>query len=107
MKLTKQQARAMRSFQGNSYEYTYDDEVAACGVCPWPTMSNLIKKGLIVSYEWDDETGWTYWPTSEGAAWLRENVEIEERYFDVLAAAAKAGDEERVKERERADRRAA
>ncbi len=56
-KLTKQQARALRAFL---YVYSatgIDPETCGaavwdCGVRPWPTMDNLVAKGLVEMAGW-------------------------------------------------------
>lgn len=71
--LTKQQARAMRTFLCDGGEtssgYVWDE-----GVRPWPTMRNLERKGLCVSVEYlDEDAGYLYSLTTAGADWLCAN----------------------------------
>jgi len=43
------------------------------GVRPWPTMENLVKKGLIEKVEWvGHEDGWLYQLTPLGRNYMRE-----------------------------------
>jgi hypothetical protein len=67
--LTKQQTRAMCAFE-------FDDEpsdasVWELGVRPWPTMENLVAKGLIERGPWwDKEHGYLYRLTDSGRTFL-------------------------------------
>jgi len=74
--LTAQQTRAMRSFcwgiDGIDDQAT-DTSAWNEGVRPWPTMGNLVKKGLIETVEWvGHEDGWLYKLTPLGRDYMRE-----------------------------------
>lgn len=69
VKLTRQQQLALCSFEGSA-----EGEMGSAGACwnegvrPWPTMDNLVEKGLAVLVEWYDEyEGYLYKLTALGA----------------------------------------
>lgn len=69
--LTRQQQRALCSFDG-SVEGAQGSDMGCWeeAVRPWPTMDNLIAKGLCERTErlsWAEEEGWIYELTAEGA----------------------------------------
>lgn len=67
--LTRQQEAALRAFDGSHVGETSSD--SACwleDVRPWPTMDNLIAKGLVERLAWfGPEDGWEYALTEAGA----------------------------------------
>ena len=74
--LTKQQQRAMLAFLWSGGPRGFDDE--ACdgsvwdyGVRPWPTMDNLVAKGLVERDSWyGPEEGWNYRLTDAGREYM-------------------------------------
>lgn len=78
-KLTKRQERAMLAFLWGGPR-GFDDE--ACdgavwdwGVRPWPTMDNLVTKGLIERDSWNGlEEGWLYRLTDAGRSYMADVV---------------------------------
>lgn len=68
MKLTRQQQRALRVFRYDDGRAT-DGAVWDEGVRPWPTMDNLVEKGLATRGGWlDPEWGYEYTLTDAGRA---------------------------------------
>jgi predicted ArsR family transcriptional regulator len=80
-RLTKQQERAMRAFLWPSSPRGFDDHagdltVWSYGVRPWPTMDNLVAKGLVEAESWNGhEEGWNWQLTDLGRDYMRRLVE--------------------------------
>lgn len=80
LKLTKRQERAMLAFLYKYNERGYDDEATDSavwdwGVRPWPTMDNLVAKGLIEKAGWwGPEDGHLWKLTDAGRAFMDEIV---------------------------------
>lgn len=70
LRLTPQQERALISFEGSiEGELGSSRQCWEAGVRPWPTMDNLVEKGLAVHEGWwDEDTGHIYHLTAAGAA---------------------------------------
>lgn len=74
IRLTRQQERALRMFS-----VKWPDDIVTDGQCwddarcrPWPTMDNLIAKGLIEREGWwGEEFGWEYKLTPAGLELLK------------------------------------
>ena len=82
LQLTAQQRRAMRAFLWDAGSRGFDDE--ACdgavwdeGVRPWPTISNLERKGLVGADSWyGPDEGWNWRLTDSGRAYMTEIVAV-------------------------------
>jgi hypothetical protein len=82
VRLTRQQERAFRLF-----DVRWPDDFVTDGQCwddarcrPWPTMDNLIRKGLIDRDGWvDQDTGWEYKLTPAGLELLKTLTDDTER----------------------------
>ncbi len=74
--LTRQQERAMLAFLWRAGSRGFEDETCDSavwdwGVRPWPTMDNLIAKGLIVADGWyGPEEGHNYRLTDLGRSYM-------------------------------------
>lgn len=70
--LTRQQAAMLREFWASNwpecpYEHTDMTLMEGTGYRCWPTMDNLVAKGLVERVEWEDDySGWLYRVTPAG-----------------------------------------
>ncbi len=80
-RLTKQQRRALLLWRGWPYDFVTDGQVwDEARHRPWPTMDNLIAKGLIQRHGWiDEDAGWEYDLTDDGRALLKVLTDETER----------------------------
>jgi hypothetical protein len=80
-KLTPQQMRALFAFEGSAEGDTASEgQCWAAGVRPWPTMWNLVAKGVAVDAgeAHDEEDGYLYALTAAGG--VERDLLIEERW---------------------------